>query len=54
MIKVVNLVSILVAPLAIRNIGGGTRPPISPVCLEALGASVAFFKRGSTAEKRTV
>jgi len=45
-IKVENLV----APLAIRDIGGGTRFLIFLVCLGILGASVAFSKRGSIAE----
>jgi len=52
MIKVMNLVAILVAPLAIRDIGGGTRFLIFLVCLVILGASVAFSKRGSIAEKK--
>jgi hypothetical protein len=46
-----SLVGILVAPLAIRNIGGGTRFLIFLVCLVILGASVAFSKRASIAEE---
>ncbi|MGD0266329.1 MAG: sodium-translocating pyrophosphatase [Candidatus Methylomirabilota bacterium] len=52
MIKVMNLVGILVAPLAIRDISGGTRFLIFLVCLVILGASAAFSKRGSIAEEK--
>jgi len=51
MIKVMNLVAILIAPLAIRQIGGGTRFMIFLACVIVLGLSVAFSKRGSIAEK---
>ncbi len=47
MIKVMNLVAILIAPLAIRDIGGGTRFMIFLACVIVLGLSVAFSKRGS-------
>ncbi|MBI4381664.1 MAG: sodium-translocating pyrophosphatase [candidate division NC10 bacterium] len=47
MIKVMNLVAILIAPLAIRDIGGGTRFLIFLACVVVLGISVAFSKRGS-------
>jgi len=50
MIKVMNLVAILIAPLAIRQIGGGTRFMIFLACVVVLGLSVAFSKRGSIAE----
>jgi K(+)-stimulated pyrophosphate-energized sodium pump len=50
MIKVMNLVAILIAPLAIKEISGGTRALIFLVCLAVLGFSVAFSKRGSIAE----
>jgi len=46
-----NLVAILIAPLAIRQIGGGTRFMIFLACLIVLGLSVAFSKRGSIAEE---
>jgi K(+)-stimulated pyrophosphate-energized sodium pump len=51
MIKVMNLVGILVAPLAIRDISGGVRLLIFLICLAILWVSVAFSKRGSIAEK---
>ncbi len=51
MIKVMNLVAILIAPLAIRQIGGGTRFMIFLACVIVLGLSVAFSKRGSIAEE---
>ncbi len=50
MIKVINLVAILVAPLAIREISTGTRVFIVLVCVAVLGFSVVFSKRGSIAE----
>jgi K(+)-stimulated pyrophosphate-energized sodium pump len=50
MIKVMNLVGILVAPLAIRDISGGARLAIFLVCLAILAASVRFSKRGSIAD----
>ncbi|MEK6660564.1 MAG: sodium-translocating pyrophosphatase [candidate division NC10 bacterium] len=51
MIKVMNLVAILIAPLAIREIGGGTRFLIFLACVIILGISVAFSKRGSIVGK---
>jgi K(+)-stimulated pyrophosphate-energized sodium pump len=51
MIKVINLVAILITPLAIRDIGGGTRFMIFLACLIVLGLSVAFSKRGSIVEE---
>jgi K(+)-stimulated pyrophosphate-energized sodium pump len=51
MIKVMNLVAILIAPLAIREIGGGTRFMIFLACVIVLGISVAFSKRGSIVGK---
>ena len=52
MIKVMNLVAILVAPLAIGHIAPLTRFVIFVVCLIILGFSVAFSKRGSIAEEQ--
>jgi len=52
MIKVINLVAILIAPLAIRDIAPMTRFVIFLVCLAILGFSVAFSKRGSIAEEQ--
>ncbi len=49
MIKVMNLVAILIAPLAIRQMGGGVRFMIFLACVIVLGLSVAFSKRGSIA-----
>jgi len=51
MIKVMNLVAILIAPLAIRDIGGGMRFLIFLTCVIILGISVAFSKRGSIVGK---
>ena len=51
MIKVMNLVAILIAPLAIRDIGAGTRFMIFLACVIVLGISVAFSKRGSIVGK---
>jgi len=51
MIKVMNLVAILVAPLAIQDIAPMTRFIIFLVCLLILGFSVAFSKRGSIAKE---
>ena len=51
MIKVMNLVAILIAPLSIREIGGGTRFLIFLACVIILGISVAFSKRGSIVGK---
>lgn len=47
MIKVMNLVAILIAPLAIRQISWGTRGMIVLACAIILGLSVLFSKRGS-------
>jgi len=51
MIKVMTLVAILIAPLAIRDIGAGTRFMIFLACVVVLGISVAFSKRGSIVGK---
>src|SRR5574337_1928836 len=51
MIKVMNLVAILIAPLAIRQIGWGTRGMIVLACVTVLGMSVLFSKRGSIVEE---
>jgi K(+)-stimulated pyrophosphate-energized sodium pump len=50
MIKVINLVAILITPLAVRPMGGVTRFMIFLACLIVLGLSVAFSKRGSIVE----
>jgi hypothetical protein len=47
-----NLVAILVAPLAIQDIAPMTRFIIFLVCLLILGFSVAFSKRGSIAKEQ--
>src|SRR5574337_849444 len=54
MIKVMNLVAILIAPLAIRQIGWGTRGMIVLACVTVLGMSVLFSKRGSIVEEEPV
>jgi len=46
LIKVMNLVAILVAPFAIRDIAWQTKGIISICCVAALGIAVAFSKRG--------
>jgi K(+)-stimulated pyrophosphate-energized sodium pump len=50
MIKVMNLVAILIAPLAIKDIPAGTRWFVFLAAVVVLGFSVAFSKRGSIAE----
>lgn len=54
MIKVMNLVAILIAPLAIRDIGWGERAMIVLACAIVLGLSVLFSKRGSIVEEEPV
>jgi K(+)-stimulated pyrophosphate-energized sodium pump len=51
MLKVMNLVAILVAPLAIRDLGGATRLGIFVIALGVLWFSVAFSKRGSIVDE---
>jgi K(+)-stimulated pyrophosphate-energized sodium pump len=53
LIKVMNLVSILVAPFAIRGFSWGVRGIIVVACLILLGIAVTFSKRGSIAEGLT-
>ena len=50
LIKVMNLVAILIAPFAIRDLSWQTRSIISICCLIALGIAVAFSKRGGLAK----
>jgi K(+)-stimulated pyrophosphate-energized sodium pump len=50
LIKVMNLVSILVAPFAIRDLTWATRLPIIAVCAILLGIAVWFSKRGGIRE----
>jgi K(+)-stimulated pyrophosphate-energized sodium pump len=50
LIKVMNLVGILIAPFAIRDIPWGTRAIIGAVCLALLGIAIAFSKRGGLAK----
>jgi K(+)-stimulated pyrophosphate-energized sodium pump len=47
LIKVMNLVAILMAPLATQTIAVGVRWLITVVCLAVLAAAVAFSKRGA-------
>ena len=51
LIKVMNLVAILVAPFAIRDLSWQTKGIISACCLIALGIAIAFSKRGGLASK---
>ncbi|HKZ51913.1 MAG TPA: sodium/proton-translocating pyrophosphatase, partial [Candidatus Acidoferrales bacterium] len=46
LIKVMNLVAILAAPFAIRELGWGVRGPIIAVCVALLAVAVWFSKRG--------
>jgi K(+)-stimulated pyrophosphate-energized sodium pump len=52
LIKVMNLVSLLVAPFAIRELGWGIRGPIVAVSLALLALAVWFSKRGGIQEER--
>jgi len=49
LIKVMNLVSIMVAPFAIRGFPWSVRGAIVAACLILIGIAVAFSKRGSIA-----
>ncbi|MBI4467426.1 MAG: sodium-translocating pyrophosphatase [Acidobacteria bacterium] len=51
LIKVMNLVAILVAPFAIRELGWGVRAPIIAVSVALLGLAVWFSKRGGIQEE---
>ncbi|MFQ5724287.1 MAG: sodium-translocating pyrophosphatase, partial [Terriglobia bacterium] len=46
LIKVMNLVAILAAPFAVRELGWGIRGPIIAVCIALLALAVWFSKRG--------
>jgi len=50
LIKVMNLVAILAAPFAIRDLGWGVRGPIIAVCVALLALAVWFSKRGGIQE----
>jgi K(+)-stimulated pyrophosphate-energized sodium pump len=50
LIKVMNLVAILAAPFAVRDLGWGVRAPIIALCVAALGVAVWFSKRGGIRE----
>lgn len=51
LIKVMNLVAILAAPFAIRELGWGIRGPIIAVCVALLALAVWFSKRGGIQEQ---
>jgi len=51
LIKVMNLVGILIAPMVIKDIPIGTRIAVVVVCLALLSVAVAFSKRTSAEEK---
>ncbi|MGC8833960.1 MAG: hypothetical protein ACP5R4_07875, partial [Armatimonadota bacterium] len=51
MIKVMNLVGILIAPVAISPIPGWVRAVVVLGCVAILAAAVTFSKRGSIAEE---
>jgi K(+)-stimulated pyrophosphate-energized sodium pump len=53
LIKVMNLVSILVAPFAIQKYSWPVRGAIIATCLILLGIAISFSKRGSIAEEST-
>ena len=50
LIKVMNLVGILLAPIAIRDISIGTRSIIAIICIVLLGIAIALNRRGSLLE----
>jgi K(+)-stimulated pyrophosphate-energized sodium pump len=50
LIKVMNLVAILAAPFAIRDLGWGIRAPLVILCLALLALAVWFSKRGGIQE----
>jgi len=50
LIKVMNLVAILAAPFAIRDLGWGVRGPLVALCLALLALAVWFSKRGGIQE----
>lgn len=54
LIKVMNLVSILVAPFAIREFHWTVRGAVVLLCLILLGVAVAFSKRGSILKEEIV
>jgi K(+)-stimulated pyrophosphate-energized sodium pump len=51
LIKVMNLVGILVAPFAIKDLSTGTKVFVSVVCFLVLAVAVMLSKRGSLADK---
>ncbi|MFH1825065.1 MAG: sodium-translocating pyrophosphatase [Candidatus Firestonebacteria bacterium] len=53
MIKVMNLVGILLAPIAIKNISIETRIIIAIVCISLLGIAIALNRKGSLLSKRS-
>jgi len=52
LIKVMNLVGILLAPIAIRDISFGSRIFIAVICLILLGVALMLNRRGSLVEKK--
>jgi hypothetical protein len=51
MIKVMNLVGILIAPFAIRNLSWGIKGLIVLVCLILLAIAVSLSKRGAVVQE---
>jgi len=51
MIKVMNLVGILIAPFAIRNLSWGIKGVIVAICLILLAIAVALSKRGAVVQE---
>ena len=54
LIKVMNLVAILMAPIAIAPIGVGSRTIIVVVCVLALAVAVTFSKRGGIVSEEEI
>ncbi|MFQ5926034.1 MAG: sodium-translocating pyrophosphatase [Terriglobia bacterium] len=52
LIKVMNLVAILAAPFAVRELGWGVRGPIIALCVALLALAVWFSKRGGIRQKQ--
>ena len=54
LIKVMNLVAILMAPIAIAPMGPGARTVIVVLCVIALGVAVTFSKRGGIVSEEEI
>ena len=50
LIKVMNLVGILLAPIVIRDISSGVRILIAVICIALLGLAIALNRKGALKE----